>query len=1619
MEHKRFILWKKVLAMFMIITILFSYMPVNAVYGYVEEINAIVSENDEDKVDEFIEVEEVLASVTEEDNQEENTTNVPNEDNTNGDIKQDDSEQSKIENTAKEPETNITENQTTTNVIENNVVVETEKEENTVEENTVNTNTVENNIANNVENNIENNISNTTTDNLVSEDKNEETNLITLDGICVWKDNNNAYNTRPEKIALNLLKNNEVVISKEITLDEFGNWKYVFENLEKYDENNVEIKYTISVEKIENYETIIDENNNVVSVLNGKTELTGIKNWKDNNNAYNTRPEKIVLNLLKNDEILSSKEFAPDKLGNWNYIFNDLEKYDENGTEIKYTVTENEIPGYENKIDENGILISVLKESVKFTGNISWEDNDNENNTRPTSVNVNIYKENEDLPIETIIVSQSENWAFEFSSLEKYDENGIKINYTITQTEIEEYETTVNSIEENNVNIVNKQLEMIKFELTWQELLEYGPYMAMLVKYAEENNETVSAEEMYIYEQYKELIYGRGAELAATALMLGTDGFTEEELAIYNAYQEIILNGGELYPIKTLDIEANGDYKSREVLSVRRSGDGFTLRYLQYDGDVIRNSIKYVASSDGAAPKKGDPAAYCMNYERDYAEDAKYITDAWKQMMEQKKYKEYEPFFSKLYSELSYVVSIGCKEYGKHSQSGYSTKDFIKNYTGYSSNDAKWEEDYYATQTVIYIILNDYITNFNDILKDMNITVTDENVKNQIYDKLKEMYSGHPFDSKLKINSDDTNSSYNGAHQKAVLDAVKKMYNAALEQRKVINKTDSDGYDSSITITPEKQNLKYENGNWIATISVNTTGTKVGSISFSGPSGMKTSYNKTTKTYTITIPAENIKDVNKVQISAQATFKANKTVTYICSDSDNQNIAFYQSDSADNISKSTVATLQKTETVTISGNKTWVDNGNEYKTRPNSITINLLADGVFVASKTVTASDGWSWKFTGHAKYNSSNKEIKYTITENAVTGYSSKINGNNVVNSLKGTTKVEGTKTWIDNNNEYQTRPDSIKINLFKNGNIEKIITVKPDATGNWSYKFEGLTKYDENGKLYEYTITEDSVVGYETNYSGNNIINKLVGKTEISGIKTWKDNDNAYITRPESITVNLLKNGKVEETKIVKPDVTGNWIYEFKDLAKYDENGKLYEYEIVEEDIDNYKTEYDGNNIINTLTGKTEISGIKTWKDNNNAYITRPESITVNLFRNEETEPLQTLIVEPDLLGNWTYKFKDLEKYDNEGKLYTYSITEEKVNKYETTIETVAETEINITNKLTDETEVKGNKSWVDNNNAYGTRPKSINLILLANGEKVAEKEVTADEDGNWNFAFTNLFKYDDDGVKIKYTIEENDVLGYITNIENVSETETNIINKLTGETEIAGAKLWKDNNNAYATRPESIIVNLLANGEKISEKEISSDENGNWNFAFTNLLKYDENGVKIKYTIEENAVLGYITDIENIDENKTNLINTLVGKIEVNGLKIWEDYNNAYATRPDCIVVNLLANGEKVAEKTVSEDAEGKWKFVFEDLEEYDKNGVKIEYAIAENPVLGYSTTIVGTNIINRVNEKQQATETLDLTPTTGKKNWLKHFIITAITSLFGMIFAKKRKLLGEGK
>lgn len=657
------------------------------------------------------------------------------------------------------------------------------------------------------------------------------------------------------------------------------------------------------------------------------------------------------------------------------------------------------------------------------------------------------------------------------------------------------------------------------------------------------------------------------------------------------------------------------------------------------------------------------------------------------------------------------------------------------------------------------------------------------------------------------------------------------------------------------------------------------------------------------------------------------------------------------------------------ETTSINGTKTWSDNDNQDGKRPTSITVNLLANGTKVDGKEVTANDNWKYEFTNLPKYAAGN-EITYTVEEDAVEGYEATVDGYNITNTHKPeTTKVEGTKTWNDSDNQDGIRPEKIIVNLLADGNKVNTQEVTPDDNGNWTYSFTDLPKY-KAGKEIKYRVEEVAVEGYTTELDGYDIYNTHTPETTIiEGTKSWNDKDNQDGKRPEKIIVNLLANGEKVDTQVVTAD--NDWKYSFKDLPVYKDGQKLT-YTVSEETVKDYTTEYDGTNIINSYTpGKTSASVVKVWNDANNQDGKRPESITVSLLADgRDTGITVTLNAE----NNWTQTVTDLDEKAN-GKVIEYTWAEENVPEgYELTGNTADGTVTTLTNKHVPEvTAITGTKTWNDNDDQDGKRPTSITVNLLADGNVYDSKTVTAAT--NWTYTFNNLPVYEN-GQKITYAVSEDEVAGYETAIDGF-----NITNSYTPETtSVSGQKVWDDANNQDGKRPESIKVRLLANGTEVATKDVTAADN--WAYNFTDLSKY-ANGEEIVYTVTEDAVADYTTAIDG-----TTITNSYKpGKTSITVTKAWADNDNQDGIRPENIKVQLYA-GETAQGEEVTLSADNNWTYTWSELDA-KKDGQDIVYTVRETEVpAGYEAIVTGTAAEGFILTNTHETEVISVE---GTKTW----------------------------
>ena len=561
----------------------------------------------------------------------------------------------------------------------------------------------------------------------------------------------------------------------------------------------------------------------------------------------------------------------------------------------------------------------------------------------------------------------------------------------------------------------------------------------------------------------------------------------------------------------------------------------------------------------------------------------------------------------------------------------------------------------------------------------------------------------------------------------------------------------------------------------------------------------------------------------------------------------------------------------KKKNIEISGEKTWNDAGNQDGKRPSSITVNLLADGKKVMSKKVTAADQWKYRFTDLPEYNGE-KKIVYTVTENSVSEYNTKISGYDITNSYTPSkTSVTVTKRWDDAGNQDGIRPNSVKVQLYADGQ-KYGGEVELNGGNNWTTTWNNLPE-KAAGKTIEYTVKEVGTVNGYTTATGKDSSNGSIiicnkhtpEKTTISGKKTWDDANNQDGKRPSSIIVNLLADGN----KVAEKEVTADngWKYDFKDLPKY-QNGREITYTVTENSVSEYNTKVCGCNIKNSYTPKkTSVTVTKNWNDANDQDGKRPNSVKVQLYANGQKSGDE---VELNSGNKWTTTWNNLPE-KAAGKTIQYTVKEVgTVSGYTTAIDDQNIGDIRITNSHTPSvTSVSGTKTWNDAGNQDGIRPKSVTVNLLADGKEVDQKTVTAAD--NWQYRFANLPEYNA-GKKIVYTVTEDAVKDYSTSIAG-----NDIVNSYTPKkTSVTVTKHWNDSNNKDKIRPTSIQVQLYADGEKVGDA-VKLNADNQWTKTWANLAQ-KKNGKPIRYTVRETGVrAGYSVSVNDQDHGNIVITNS----------------------------------------------------------------------------------------------------------------------------------------------
>lgn len=1254
----------------------------------------------------------------------------------------------------------------------------------------------------------------------------------------IWDDNEDQDGLRADSVTVNLYADGAVVDSAELT--EANSWKATFNELSIYKDGK-EIVYTIDeAEVAEGYEKSVDNENYKITNTHKPAvmNITAKKEWVDDDNRDGLRTDSVTVILYatvegSEDKVnMGSADLTEEN--DWTYEFKDLPVYLSGGKEVVYTVEEVEIPeGYSAVIAgtaASGFTVTNTHESATTKVEVTkvWEDNNNQDGKRPESITVELYKTVGETTEKVDEVKLTDDYlAHTFEDLYKF-ENGKAIKYTVKEVVDEataaEYTTELTGDAQNG------------FVFTNTHEIEKTSVGVVKVWVDDENNDGFRPEEITV------TLYADGEATEATAALNEANGFaaTFEDLDVYKDGEEIA------YTVVEAQVEGYLEPEYSEIT------DGVitvtNTREVEYTEVKVEKVWEDNENIEGFRPEAITVNLLANGEKVDSVELSE--ANSWNYTFENlSTYKDG--------TKLTYSVEEIAVENYTVEITGDETEGFvITNTRELETVEVEitkvWEDD-----------------NDRDGLRPEFITVElyANGGETAVETLVVEAVEGNVWTAKFT----DLNKYANGEEIVYTIKEVLDEETTAAYETEIAGDAKS-GFE--ITNTHEIETTEVEvKKEWVDDDNRDGLRTEVKVILKADGEVIEGSNEVLNEENAWTFVYENLPVYRDGGVEIEYTVEETEIPEgYVVSYTGTAATGFI------------VTNTHEIITTNIVGTKTWNDDNNRDGIRPEEITVNLIADGEEIREAKVKADaeGNWKYKFKDLPVYRDGGIEIKYEITEDEVESYETSVNNFDVTNTHNPElVEVEVEKQWVDDNDRDGIRPDYITVELYANDAEEalKTLDIKPDENGNWKGTFTDLYKY-ENGVEIVYTVKEVPVEGYETKVEDKLITNTHTPETtKVEVNKVWVDDENRDGLRPAAVTINLYK--KTADTApelVTSMDVKAedNWAGVFENLYVY-ENGEKLIYTIDEVPVEGYEASVDGFTVTNTHEVETrDLFVEKVWNDADNNDGIRPTEITVSLLANDE----EVSEVKLSLENNWYASFENLPVNEN-GEEIEYTFVETEVKGYKAEFSEIDENgEVILTN--THEAEITNliiEKVWEDGDNNDGLRTDEIAVQLYANGEKYGDYVVLG-EANDWTYVLEGLPVFSG-GKPVVYTVLEAEVDGYEASYSEIVDGKLVITNTHEVETvEKVITKVWEDQDNAEGKRPDSVTIEIYADGELMETVELTAETE--WKYTLTG-LKY-EDGVEITYTIKEVEVPAEYE--AEYDQETLTVTNTLIKKVPQTG-------------------------------------------------------------------------------------------------------------------------------------
>lgn len=614
-------------------------------------------------------------------------------------------------------------------------------------------------------------------------------------------------------------------------------------------------------------------------------------------------------------------------------------------------------------------------------------------------------------------------------------------------------------------------------------------------------------------------------------------------------------------------------------------------------------------------------------------------------------------------------------------------------------------------------------------------------------------------------------------------------------------------------------------------------------------------------------------------------------------------------------------------------------------------------------------------------------------------------------------TTRLGVNKVWNDANDQDGRRPPSITVHLVKNG-VKTNQSATLNADNDWSNAnaFTNLPVY-ENGMKITYGVQEDVPSGYTVTTDG---VDK---DRNITLTNTHHPNNKEVWFSKQSLGGQELAGAKMRLTGTLK-DTTKTfnaktWVSGSSQQSFALEPGT---YTLTETEAPAGYTKADG--IVFRVDTGTDGELQVRIQQSDGRYVAADDSLItmvdayqphrVAIAKNSLTDGITNIagatmsVTGRTLDGKsvnsitWTTKQGQSQQLDLQPGTYTLSETNPPAG-YTKADDITFSVDINGKITVDGKTQTDGTLTMVDKPDTNGI---FFSKTAVGGGAELAGAEFnltgstfegkTIDpitwtsggtpkrfmlEDGVYTLTETKAPTGYEAVKPLTFTVREGQVY-----IDGVLQSDRTIrVEDRIATTMVRVRKVWSDSN--YGGRPEKVTFHLLRNAKELTDKQytVEVDSSSSWTHTWTDLPRYDENGERYNYTVDEETTQKLkngsyrvsITKRPYQDGAEYTVLNVREpDAISAKVTKTWNDNSDNDGKRPHKLTFHVWGTSKQPKDPTdLKQDYEDKTEqmivqdvnvsgdqqsWVFEGLPKLNIYGNPYAYTITEENVDGYTTS-----------------------------------------------------------